>query len=286
MQIVKHYRNDEALRRSFNALAEATFGLNFENWYQNGFWGDAYDPYSVLINGRIVANVSVNRTDMRIGGQLRHLYQLGTVMTAPQYRDRGFIRAIMAEIEKDIGDADGVYLFANDSVLEFYPRFGFEPCREYVYFRNICQSGPCRMTAVPMDSREGWDRLRRAMEESTFRTGCEAVGCQDLIFFYVSQFLQGCVFYDEVLDFWAIAQQEEGELLLHNVFSRQNITLDDVVKAFGSSVKRVTLGFTPEDTADWLCRAHKEDDCTFFVKGPAFWDFEEKNLRIPTLTHA
>lgn len=31
MQIVKHYRNDEALRRSFNILSESTFGLNFEN---------------------------------------------------------------------------------------------------------------------------------------------------------------------------------------------------------------------------------------------------------------
>ena len=36
-EIVKHYRDNKALRDSFNALAEKTFGLNFEGWYQNGF---------------------------------------------------------------------------------------------------------------------------------------------------------------------------------------------------------------------------------------------------------
>ena len=43
--IEKNYRNNDALRASFNRLAEKTFGLNFENWYQNGFWQDNYIPY-------------------------------------------------------------------------------------------------------------------------------------------------------------------------------------------------------------------------------------------------
>ena len=62
MEIIKDYRDHMGLRHSFNELAGRTFGLDFENWYQNGFWGDAYNPYSVVENGRVVANVSVNRT--------------------------------------------------------------------------------------------------------------------------------------------------------------------------------------------------------------------------------
>ena len=53
VQILKGYRHDAALRASFNALAEKTFGLNFEGWYQNGFWGDNYNPYSVFMDGKI-----------------------------------------------------------------------------------------------------------------------------------------------------------------------------------------------------------------------------------------
>ena len=94
-EIVKNYRANDALRRSFNSLAEKTFGLNFENWYQNGFWGDNYNPYSVVIDGQVVANVSVNRTDLVMDGARRQLLQLGTVMTDERYRNRGYIRAIM-----------------------------------------------------------------------------------------------------------------------------------------------------------------------------------------------
>ena len=83
MNIIHGYRADKQLRDSFNRLAEQTFGLNFEGWYQNGFWGENYDPHSIVIDGEVVSNVSVNRTDLVFGGRRYHILQLGTVMTAP-----------------------------------------------------------------------------------------------------------------------------------------------------------------------------------------------------------
>lgn len=283
MEIKKHYRNDPQLRSSFNTLAEKTFGLNFENWYRNGFWGDNYDPYSVVLDGKVVANVSVNRTDMVIGGQRRRLYQLGTVMTEPEYRNRGLIRAIMAEVEKDTRDADGVYLFGNDSVVEFYPKFGFVPGKEYVCTKEVCQTGESRMKPVPMDGPENREKLHRAMDKSAFQTACAMVDNPGLIFFYVAQFMRDCVYYCGELDAWAIAELEEGELLLHNVFSARDIALDDVIRAFGGEVRHVTLGFSPADTAGYAVEEWKEEDCNFFVKGNVFGD---EKLRIPTLAHA
>lgn len=285
-QIIKHYQEDAALRRSFNELAEATFGLNFENWYQNGFWGHNYDPYSVLLDGKIVANVSVNRTDLRIDGVVKRVYQLGTVMTAEAYRHQGFIRAIMAEVEKDLQDADGVYLFANDSVLAFYPKFGFVKGKEHVYSRLVSQNGGCRMQRVPMDTAAGWKRLAKAMEANRWHSACDMVNNPRLIFFYVSQFMQDSVFYDAQLDAWVIAEQEGEELLIHNVFSSNEITLDAVIAAFGSDVKRVTLGFTPVEKTCFDCKVLGEEDSTFFVKGPVFQEFLDEKLRIPTLAHA
>ena len=285
MNIVKHYRDNAALRNSFNALAEATFGLNFENWYQLGYWKDNYAPYSVLEDGKIVANVSVNRTDMVIDGQRKRMYQLGTVMTYPEYRNRGYIRAIMEEVEKDIADADGVYLFANDSVLEFYPKFGFEKNREYAYSRCVSQTGENRMVPVKMDTPENRDRLAAAMEKSTFSTGCTMVGNPGLIFFYAAQFMAENVYYCEDLDVWAIAEEEEGKLMLHAVFGRE-VSLDAVIGAFGSGVKEAVLGFAPADATGWNCEEYFEEDCTFFTRGEAFRGFAERKLRIPTLSHA
>ena len=285
-RIVKGNRDDPARRASFNALASATFGLNFEGWYRNGFWGDAYNPYSVEKDGRIVANVSLNRTAMIIGGERRRLYQLGTVMTDPAYRNRGYIRAIMAEIDRDIADADGVYLFANDSVTEFYPRFGFARGTEHVYERAVRQSGTCAMRRVPMEDEAGWARLRRAMAESAVQSACWMADNPGLIFFYVSQFMRDCVYRCEALDAWAIAQIEDGALMLHSVFCPRVLPTDAVIAAFGSGITRVTLGFTPLDARGFDCREYREEDCTFFVRGEGLADFSARRLRIPSLSHA
>ncbi|MBR4040098.1 MAG: GNAT family N-acetyltransferase [Clostridia bacterium] len=284
--IVKDYRDNDQLRSSFNELAKATFGLDFEPWYQYGFWTDCYNPYSVLLDGKIVANVSVNQTDMIIDGERRKLYQLGTVMTGEAYRNRGYIRAIMAEIEKDIADADGVYLFANDSVLEFYPKFGFVRGTEHIYTKAITQDGECTMERVRMDGPAGWIRLRMAMENSKFETACTMADNPGLIFFYAAQFMQDCVYHDRRLDAWAIAEMEDGVLTLHNIFAPAGVTLGDVIAAFGEEVKRVTLGFAPKDAAGFDCAQYHEEDCTFFVRGTAFDDFAAKKLRIPSLSHA
>lgn len=285
-EIVKHYRNHTALRRSFNELAQKTFGLDFEGWYQNGFWSDAYDPYSVVVDGRVVANVSVNRTDMLIGGQRKRLYQLGTVMTDEAFRNRGLIRAIMAEINRDTSDAGGVYLFANDFVLDFYPKFGFRPGKEYLYSQNVAQAGACRMERVSMACPENWARLKEAMENCVFRSGCDMVGNPGLIFFYVSQFMQESVYRCGALDAWVIADMADGELFLHNVFCSRQIPLDAVIGAFGSGVRRVSLGFAPADATGFEVTPYHEEDCTFFVRGSFFNEFEEKRLRIPSLSHA
>lgn len=286
MTIVKHYRENPQLRGSFNALAKATFGLNFENWYRMGYWGDNYEPYSVLEEGKIVANVSLNRTDMVIDGQRRRLYQLGTVMTYPEYRNRGYIRSLMAEIEKDTADADGIYLFGNDSVLEFYPKFGFAQNKEYAYSKPVTRTGSRSMVQVKMDTPENRDRLTAAMADSTFETGCTMVDNPGLIFFYAVQFMQENVYYWEAQDAWVIAEEEEGVLTLHGVFGKKDLSLDAVISAFGETVQNAMLGFAPADPSGWNCREYHEEDCTFFTKGEGFRDFAEKKLRIPTLAHA
>ena len=36
-KLVKQIRANDILRQSFIKLAEKTFGLSFQNWYENGF---------------------------------------------------------------------------------------------------------------------------------------------------------------------------------------------------------------------------------------------------------
>lgn len=324
-RIEKSYRDNDSLRHSFNELARATFHLDFEDWYQNGFWGDNYNPYSVVADGRVVANVSVNRTDFRMAlgltgaggadgcradkggadgsasreaerkrveavpdsGSIRHFLQLGTVMTDKDYRNRGFIRKIMEEIEADYeGGTDGIYLFANDSVLDFYPKFGFEKSVEYQYSKKVQNTGKCRFEAAAMEDAAAWKRLQEAMDRNVFQGGLDLAGNHSLIMFYVTKFMRENVFYHKETDTYVIAETEGENVFLHNVFSGTLQDLDRVMELFGENIKEVTLGFAPLNTEKYFAKELHEADCTFFVKGAGMKTVEDRKLRIPSLARA
>lgn len=285
--IMKDYRNNEALRKSFNRLAEKTFGLNFEDWYQRGYWREQYNPYSMVIENEIVANVSVNRTDFLWNGKCRHFIQLGTVMTEEKYRRQGYIRQIMEEIEKDYAqDCEGMYLFANDSVLTFYPKFGFRKAKEYQYTKAVDIAEKQSAERITMQDRADWQRLENAIEHSDAYSHFELTGNSGLILFYVIGWMQENVYYIKKYDTYVIAEIDGSALLIHNIFSPKKIPLDNVIAAFGIEIKQVTLGFTPLEIQGYTICEHKEEDCTLFVKGSSLVQFEQEQLMVPTLAHA
>lgn len=286
-EVKKGYKDNAELRQSFNALAERTFSLNFENWYQNGFWRENYIPYSVIQDNKVIANVSVNITDIVWNGKKKHFIQLGTVMTDEEHRNKGLIRMLMEEIEKDYGEKiDGMYLFANDSVLEFYPKFGFKKATEYQYSKQVENQKEATMKQIPMDNKPAWKMLEKAMDESKVFGSFDMVGNSDLILFYVTQFMQENVYYDEKLDVYVIAEPEDNTLLIHNVFAKKEIELEKVIEAFGKDVKKVVLGFVPQNREGYFVEEIKEEDTTLFVKGDALEQFDGEQLMFQTLAHA
>ena len=156
MEIISYYHQQDILRSSFNALAEETFGLNFENWYRLGYWGDQYTPYSILEDGQIVANVSVNRTDLVIWGERKRMYQLGTVMTKPEYRNRGYIRRIMASLEEILSDAVVSTCLPTTRFWNFIPNLASGKVR------SMSTSARCSRRALAAWSRSLWTRRKTA----------------------------------------------------------------------------------------------------------------------------
>ena len=63
-QLVKQVRENSPLRKSFIDLAVKTFDLSFEEWYQQGYWTDAYIPYAFVERNKIIANASANIIDL------------------------------------------------------------------------------------------------------------------------------------------------------------------------------------------------------------------------------
>lgn len=295
--VIKNYRNNDALRKSFNELAMKTFDIHFEDWYQNGYWGEKYNPYSIVMDGKVVSNVSVNHMNFLRNGERKFFIQLGTVMTDDSYRNRGFIRQIMEEIERDYEKkADGFFLFSNDSVLDFYPKFGFHKSNEYQYAKETAatvqtiagQSAAAKMTIeqIPMRDKTAWTLLEKAMLKSIPQSSFEMIDNRELILFYVTKYMQENVYYHKEQDAYVIAEMENDNLLIHNIFSSAPADIGQIVKSFGNGIRQVTLGFTPMDCNGYTKGLRKEEDCTLFLKGKEFEHFAQDGLMFPTLSHA
>lgn len=130
-QLISDYKQNEKYKESFNDLAKHVFELDFKGWYDRGCWNDNYICYSYVDGDKVIANTSINKMNVISNGKEYKVIQLGTVMTHPDYRHQGLATKLMNHIIKKYEkDYDFIYLFANDTVLEFYPKFGFEKVQE------------------------------------------------------------------------------------------------------------------------------------------------------------
>lgn len=285
-KIVKNYRDNEALRLSFDALSKETFGLTFEDWYQNGFWRENYIPYSVVKDGEVISNVSANTMEFLMQGKKCRVLQLGTVMTKEAYRNQGFIRLLMEEIKADFaGKVDGMFLFAGADVVDFYPKFGFEKAKEFQYFKAVCNKEESIAWQIPMQDKSEWAKLEEAVCKNVNYGQFHMANYSELVMFYVTKFMRNNVYYINELNAYAIAEVEEEALFLHGYYSEKPVELDAIIQAFGSAVKQVTLGFTPENTEGFTCREIEEEDTNFMTLGTAFENFDARKLMVPSLAH-
>jgi len=285
-QVIKNYRDDAQLRRSFNELAKKTFYIDFEDWYQNGYWTDRYNPYSIIIEGKVIANVSVNKTDFEINGKVRHYLQLGTVMTDERFRNQGLIRRIMEEINHDFSNKiDGIYLFANNDVLSFYPKFGFQTSPQFEYYKIIQEPASQLFIPVPMNTKNDWDMLEARIKNSFHHSAFEMLDNSQLNMFYVSKYMQENVYYSEILDTYVIAEIEDDTLIINMVISDKEQDLNQIAAGFGSEIRQVVLGFTPKQTEGFEMRELNQDDCTLHISGN-FAEFKSGKMMFPLLSHA
>ncbi len=284
LQIVSAYRDDGALRASFNALSGRIFGLDFEPWYRHGFWSYQYEPWSVVEDGTVVANISVNHIEGTLDGQARHYIQLGTVMTAPEARGRGHSRRLMEQVLSRYAALDGIFLYANDSVLDFYPKFGFTPAGEARCHAPLRQAA-AQARPVPMSTQADWDRflLEKRRLRSAARLKLDADG---LLMFYLSQFMQNTVYYLQEEDTYIIAGCEEDTLTVYDVFSPGKADLHALLSRLPLRAAEVCLAFPPEDPSGFSLQPYREPDTTLFLLGEAIRRDLAQIGAFPALCHA
>ena len=288
LRLIKNIDRDDGLLRSFDDLARTTFGLSFEPWRAAGWWTDRYRPYALAEDRQVAASISVNLMDLvRPDGRIRRLVQLGTVMTDPARRNRGLARRLMEAVLDDWADR-GLYLFANGSVLDFYPKFGFRRQTEYQHFRPWRgQRRPAgRLRRLDLSRTAEVELLRGLYQLGNPWSALASVNNFGLLMFYCGGPLRDRLWYAEDLGAVLAAAEENGELLCYDAFGRPDVNLTDLLSlAAGPTTTSLALGFTLREPAGWSTRPLESDDA-LFRRGPAGELFGTEKLMFPLLSHA
>lgn len=283
-KMVKNYKSNTVLVKSFNELTEKTFGFNFIKWQANNFWTEQYIPYSLVDEDKIIANVSVNLMDFMLDGVKKYYIQLGTVMTDADYRGQGLCRYLIELVIKEYQDkVDGIYLFGNDSVTHFYPKFGFVESKEYQYSKTIGSTSKKEVEQIDMSIQSSRDHFLNIVKNSTINDRF-TTNNWGLIAFYL--LFGQSVYYLAKEDAYILADIEKEKIFIHQIIATHEVDLEVIIDAFGSEIQEVKLGFTPFDLSDYEVNEVGEEDCTLFILGEDLKQIELKKLMFPTLSHA
>ena len=286
-QFVKDFKHNDVLRARFNVMTETHFGFSLEDWYQAGYWGDYYVPYALVDGKEVISNVSINQLEFVINGKSKLGIQIGTVMTDEAYRNRGLNKYLLLKVLEDWKDqADFIYLFANDTVLDFYPKFGFESLEEYQYSRPVNSDSTSEFRKLDMDNNEDLALLKETVNQSVPVSNISVRGNTSMILFYGMSFMKESIYLLEDLDTIVFADFEGDTLVLHEVFGKRGVDLNAVIQKLSSSnIKQVKLGFTPHNISGFEKSLITEEDQLFMLQDQSNF-FKENQWMFPIMSHA
>lgn len=280
-------KDNNPVRLSFDQLSVDTFHLSFEQWYQNGYWDHTCVPHVLIDGDTVIANATVNVLRVRWQDEEKTWLQLGTVMTHPDYRHQGLSRWLMDKIlEEWEGRYDAMVLFANEKVLDFYPKFGFVPANEYQYHTRQLTPQTGKVRQLDMDNATDRALLLRKYAQSNPFAALTVTGPAGLMMFYCTQFMKTNVYHLEETDVVAVVEHEKGVMTCHDIFGETHQSLNDILSLLmEKDTQQVSLGFTPKDTTGLTILPLKTEDLTLFVLEKKQNLFAGHQLMIPTLAH-
>jgi GNAT superfamily N-acetyltransferase len=268
-QLIKDYKQDERYRMSFFELAQQIFGLNFNEWFEKGFWGDQYIPFSFVDGNKVVANVSVNTIDFIIQGKKYKALQIGTVMTHPEYRNRGLSSRLMNKVLEEYKDQyDFMYLFANDEVLEFYPKFGFHEVDEYQFSLEymVDQAPVSGIRKLDVDKKEDLEFLYQFVNDripvsKVFATG----NSQSITMYHCLNVFKHDLYYHEREDSIVIFQKNGKQVDIYDIISKREVNMESILSLIADKkMNHIVYHYTPDFEGHKLdCHLYRREGALF-----------------------
>ncbi len=271
--VIENYRDDKKYRNQLFDLIDVVFPkYDFRKWYETGYWFNEYVPFSIEQNGKIVSNVSISKMKVYLNGNLINAIQFGTVATHPDYRKRNLSRYLMEYvIDKYEDSTDLMFLFANDSVTEFYPKFGFERKHESVFKLTDNLPKPTYgARKLRIDNSNDNALITNFIENRCITT--KLFGAVDFGFitmWHLLNIFPHDIYYLEDDNAIFVITEENNELHIWDYIAPFvndfNALLPKIIE--NENLKAVHFYFSPDALAYPFDETYKTDDSPFFVRG-------------------
>ncbi len=244
--------------------------LDFRPWYLRGGWTSTYEAFASVQADEIVANVSVMRMRLLVGGREVRGAQLGAVGCVPEMRGRGLMRPLLERVFTQLhSEADLLLLYANDGVLDFYPRFGFRRVRESVFELGLAlDPSPAPAPRLDLDDpsqRAAWLSACARSLPPTERFGVRDYGSVAL--WHVCNLYPHDVYVLSEGDAFAVALQRGDVLHLLDLAAPRRFDLLPVLpRLIREPIARIRFGFCPELWCP-MARVVEPIDDALFIRG-------------------
>ncbi|MBN1370459.1 MAG: GNAT family N-acetyltransferase [Anaerolineaceae bacterium] len=267
-----------AEKRRFDELIASVFGFTFEPWYSRGWWTPDYTVYTLAEDDRLLASTAAYRMEMLIDGQRQTWLQIGAVATRPECRGQGLSRRLMQTILEDYPNTP-MFLCANASVLDFYPRFGFQRIHDRVPTLRCSPQG----SAAPLQPLGPDDPHVREMlsRRACFSSTLDCLNAASVQAFHLLTEYPQCIYAVPGADALVVAEQDGATLRLLDVCAAEPLSFAQLLPCLHfPGIDTIQFGFNP----DWLgieCEwVASQDEDGLFARGK----FQlEPNFILPAL---
>lgn len=283
-QIIENTGHDINFIEKFHEYVSTIFpSISFKEWHKKGFWDENYKSFSINEADRIISNACISQLQIILNGKIFKGIQIGAVGTLPDYRNKGLSRKILEYIlNKYNKDTDLFFLYANDSVLDYYPKFGFTSQTEYKFVKNVAKNSH-NYKAVKLDLNYEKD-FKLILEILNNRKSISKIfgakNYQYITMWHLLNIYKNDIYYLSDVDSIFVMKENNSSLDIFEIFSKNNFNLDNVLPRIISSNKIAEVRFYfPPDQFVYSFDEIIKDDTGLFIKGTM--NFDNKHFRFP-----
>lgn len=273
-------------RAGYFRAVQKIYGLEFEKWYRSGYWDNRFVPYVLMQNGNVVSSVAICINDINWQNERKRYVQISTVMTLPGYRNKGLNRFLMeAVLNEWVDKCDAIYLLANDSVVDFYPKFGFEVFKEFQYSKPITKSiGTYRK--LNMEDADDWNLMIKKYELGNPFSALTVENRSQFVF-HCNHSFSNDIYYVDNYDAVAIVRHENSIMNCYDIYAAGDFLIDDILNILANkSIQTAYLGFTPKLKTDYKVVESQEPDTHLFVLKGKENIFKDNEVMFPVVSRA